>query len=90
MTDSRFPDDWSDDFDERESPDADEFLDDTPAETIPCPQCGHDVYEESERCPACGSYIVHDTSIWSGRPAWWIVLGLLGIAAVVLALSLGF
>ena len=54
------------------------------SETVPCPACGTDVYEEAEQCPACGEYIVHDTRVWSGKPIWWILLGLAGIIAVIL------
>ena len=56
-------------------------------ETVPCSQCGAEIYEDAVRCPACGTYITHDTSVWSGRSGWWIVLGLLGILAVILALA---
>jgi hypothetical protein len=63
-------DDWADD-DEDES------------DVVSCPECGADVYEDAEQCPACGQYIVHGTSPWRGRPRWWILLGLAGIAAVL-------
>ena len=56
-----------------------------------CPECGAEVYEDAERCPSCGSYIILSSSgsVWQGRPAWWIILGLLGIIAVILALVPG-
>lgn len=79
--------DWTDELDDREYPEHD-FDDDEP-EFIVCSECGADVYEESEQCPACGSYVVADQRIWTGRPIWWIILGLLGIAAVTFVLSLG-
>ncbi|MFH1922080.1 MAG: hypothetical protein ABIP48_19615 [Planctomycetota bacterium] len=62
-------------------------LDDEASRTVPCPACGADVYEDAVRCPACGDYLTHDTSIWSGRPGWWVLLGLLGVAALIAALS---
>ena len=49
-----------------------------------CPECGVEVYEESEQCPVCGCYITHHHSVWHGKPTWWILLGALGIAAAVL------
>ena len=55
--------------------------------TVPCPECGAEVYEDAVRCPACGNYITHATSVWSGRPGWWIVLGLLGVVAVIVVLA---
>ena len=75
-----------DEFDDHEFPEEDDFDDDR-SETVPCPECGAEVYEDAPQCPHCGTYVTHDTNIWSGRPAWWIALGLLGILAVVLALS---
>jgi hypothetical protein len=74
-----------DELDDRESPDDD--FDDESTETVPCCQCGAQVYEDAIRCPACGAYLTHHTSLWSGRPGWWILLGLLGILAVILALA---
>jgi hypothetical protein len=32
---------------------------------------------------------VHRSSIWAQRPIWWVVIGLLGILATLLALTLG-
>lgn len=73
--------DWADD-DEDNWPD-----DDAPAETIPCPACGADVYEEADQCPACGEFIVADTAVFSNKPSWYVVLAVLGIIAVIAALS---
>lgn len=77
--------DWDepdDSWDEPEEPD------DDLTETVACPACGAEVYEDAVRCPECGEYITHDTRAWSGRPAWWIILGLLGILAVIAMLIL--
>ena len=63
-------------------------VDDELTETIPCPRCGAQVYEDAPQCPVCGAYITSDTSVWSGRPVWWMVLGLLGIATVLVVLAL--
>jgi hypothetical protein len=68
---------------------ADGWSDDDEAELLACPECGAEIYEEAERCPVCGNYIVHETNVWAGRPTWWIVLGLAGILSTILALSLG-
>ena len=71
-----------------EYPDREDFDDeDELTETVPCPQCGADVYEDAPQCPICGEYVDRSTSALAGRPLWWIVLGVLGIAAVVVALS---
>lgn len=81
-------DDSKDDLHEWEYPDA-ELTNDESAETIVCPECGADVYEDADQCPACGYFIMHDTNVWSGRSLWWIALALLGIVAVILALGFG-
>jgi hypothetical protein len=73
-----------DDFDEPWDDDA--TSDDEPVDTVPCPECHEEVYEESAHCPHCGHYLSVDTNPWSGRPAWWIVLGLLGMLALAAAL----
>ena len=85
LPNDEYPDDeYSDD----EYPDEDDFDDDL-SDTTPCPQCGAEIYEDAVRCPACGTYITHDADLWSGRPTWWIILGLLGMLAVILALLWG-
>jgi hypothetical protein len=61
--------------------------DDEPTETVPCPECGAEVYEDAVQCPVCGSYITHGAGAWSGRSLWWIILGLLGIVAAIVALA---
>lgn len=74
--------DDEDDWDEDDEPEEwDEEDDET--DVLPCPACGAEVYEEAERCPACGAEIVRRLRAWEGRPRWWIVLGLLGIGAVI-------
>jgi hypothetical protein len=56
---------------------------DDSSDVVPCPSCGAEVYEDAEQCPSCGDYIVHSRSAWHGKPWWWVLLGLAGIAAVV-------
>lgn len=58
------------------------------AETVPCPECGADIYEDAECCPLCGEYLVQRHDVWAGRSPWWLVLGLAGVVAVILTLSL--
>jgi hypothetical protein len=78
----------ADDLDDREYPDVDDMEGDG-SDTVACPECGAEVYEDADRCPVCGLYIVHHTHFWAGRSAWWIVLAVLGIVAVLLTLTLG-
>jgi hypothetical protein len=79
--DSGGADEYDDDYDE-------ELGDDESSELVSCPGCGAEIHEESEQCPVCLSYITHPTSIWYGRPWWWLALGALGIIGVILALAL--
>ncbi|MGD9126005.1 MAG: hypothetical protein PVH19_01395 [Planctomycetia bacterium] len=72
-------DDYDDTYDE------DESFDDA-SDTVECPACGATIYEDTPRCPICGEYITFSTSPFSGKPTWWIVLGLLGSVALVVAL----
>jgi hypothetical protein len=81
-------DNLSDNLDDSEYPDLDDS-DDEATETISCPECQADIYEDAEQCPVCGSYVIGTTNIWTGKPIWWVFLGLLGIIAVILALTLG-
>ncbi len=70
-----------------DEPDAEFENGDDESETVPCPSCGQQIYEDTERCPWCGDYVITDTSPLGGRPTWWIALGLLGVAAVIAAIS---
>ncbi len=75
-------DDWDEPWDcEEDAPD------DDLSETVPCPECGAEIYEDAVRCPVCGAYVTHTTSPWVGRPVWWIVLALFGILATILVLA---
>ena len=76
-------DDWDTGSDWQE----DCWDDDAPSETVPCPECGAEVYEDAEQCVSCGEWITTFHSPWQGRAAWWVTLGILGIAATILALA---
>ena len=78
--------DWDDPSDEY--PDADPW-DEESTDTVACNACGADVYEDAVQCPVCGEYMLPDTSIWTGKPSWWITLGILGIIALAVALVFG-
>ena len=78
---------WGDEMDDEEYPDEND-LDDEISETLPCPECGTEVYEDSVQCPACGAYITPGTRTVPGRPAWWLVLGLAAALLAILALAL--
>ncbi len=79
--------DWHDELDEDEWSDGAWEDEDGESLTVTCPECGADVYEDAEQCPVCGAWIVPSNSPMAGRPTWFVLLGLLGIVAVVIALS---
>lgn len=58
--------------------------------TVPCPGCGADVYEDAEQCPVCGDYVIHRHSATAGMPAWMLILGILGVLAVIISLFAAF
>ncbi len=82
-------DDSTDDLHDYEYPDADPYDEDS-TDTVTCPECGADVYEDADVCPVCGEFLIPDTRPWSGKPTWWIVLGILGVIATAAALVLAF
>jgi hypothetical protein len=74
---------WSEDdnaFDELDDADT--------GETLPCPACGQDVYEDSDQCPYCGEWIIP----LKGRgdhPTWVRVVGLVVVAALLFGVLAG-
>lgn len=85
-----YDDDWDndeeDDFDDDDY--GEDFDEDDPAAWYVCPNCGADVYEEANVCPACDEYITPKLVTRSDlRPMWYIFLGMAGILAVLLVLS---
>ncbi len=88
MTDYRAFEEPDEELNDWEYPDEDD--EDTQSDTRPCPNCGADVYEDAEQCPVCGQYITSGSrSLWARRSAWWILLGLLGMGAVLWVLLAG-
>ncbi len=69
------------DLEEYEFPDPDD--EDDGEDTVPCPLCGGDVYDDAQACPHCGEWISANTHAWSQRRWWWVLLGALGIVAVL-------
>ncbi len=65
----------------------DEPVEGDETDTVACPQCGEEVYEDAVRCPACGNYIIDSGSPLAGWPTWWLVLGFAGVIAAVLAVA---
>ena len=59
-----------------------EFQDDQP-EVLPCPSCGAEVYEETQRCPHCGEWIMPLAASARNRSRLWIAVVLLALIAIL-------
>lgn len=55
-------------------PAVDDFDDE--ADTIPCPFCRREIYEDAERCPYCDKYISDEDAPHARKP-WWLILGVI-------------
>jgi hypothetical protein len=67
----------------------DDAYDDDVVDTVACPSCGAEIYEDAERCAHCGDYVTPgSTNPWQGRSLWWLILGTAGVVATILALTL--
>jgi hypothetical protein len=51
-------------------------------DTMPCPYCGADIYDDSERCASCGSYLSDEDSP-SARSWSFRLLALICLAVAV-------
>ena len=70
-----------------EDPDEPSDPEDDEADTLVCPACGSEVYEDAEQCPYCREYLTSpSTSVLADRPWWFVLLALLGMVAVIIAL----
>ena len=73
MPDEDEQDQWTPDTDQDYDPDGDQ---------LPCPSCGAMVYDDTDRCPHCGDWIMPlAASARSGRTIWIIaaVLAIIGM-----------
>lgn len=66
-------------LDSSEFPDPDDSQGD---DLVSCPHCRAMIFEESERCPACGQYLSREDA--PGFKPWWIVLGVVLSLAVTI------
>ena len=82
------PDDWDEGCDHGESDDWNDDGDEGDS-TIPCPYCGHEMYEDSPRCPHCGQYISEEDAP-PRRAPWWIILGVVLCLCVVAVWIIAF
>lgn len=72
---------YDDDGGEYDEWDEGEF--DSSPTTLPCPECGAEIYDDAVRCPSCGWYVIWDEPV-GGRSDRWDRLVRLGLILVVL------
>ncbi|MFH0981666.1 MAG: hypothetical protein V2A79_09025 [Planctomycetota bacterium] len=78
--------------DDREWEDGEEDIDneiahDSEADQLPCPSCGRMLYDDTDRCPHCGDWVMPLAAGAGGRGTWiwWTAL----ILAVVVLVTWG-
>ena len=75
----------SDEYDQQEwaeesdwvADDADE--DDPEGDLLPCPSCGEMIYDDTDRCPYCGNWVMPMAAASSRRSRVWLVAVILVI-----------
>jgi hypothetical protein len=72
-------DDYEDDPEEPDESDMDSDEGDESVDTVECPSCGRDVYEQAQKCPYCGAYLVRGDSPRHARWVLWTTLVLLAV-----------
>ena len=87
MVDSSWSDPPLEEFEYPDESDLDDDFDES--ETVPCPECGEEIYEDASSCPYCGHFVTFSAHPWSGRSTVWIGVGVAGTLAVIAALILG-
>ena len=68
-------DDYGEELDEREAPDAEDADWNLDPSVVKCPYCRHEVSEDAPRCPHCGSYISAEDAPY--QRSWWMVVGII-------------
>jgi len=65
-----------------------DLTDDERTETVACPACGVQIYENADRCPLCGEYVVTSGKTAHRRSGWWVLVALALIAGLLLMVLL--
>ena len=52
-------------------------------DTVPCPACGAEIYDDAERCPECGHYLSREDAPRS-KKLLWIIAGAIVCLVIVL------
>ena len=57
--------------------------DDPGGDQLPCPSCGAPVYDDTDRCPHCGDWIMPLASAARSKSWVWIVAAVLVVIAML-------
>lgn len=76
--------DWAD----RDAPQESDLIDDDESETLACPECGEEVYEDTEQCPECGQYITPKVKESRLENAIWTTAAILVLVACLIFILL--
>ncbi len=52
-------------------------------DTLPCPLCGVEVFQDAQKCPSCGGWIT--ATLGTRRKGSWMLVAILVVALIVLA-----
>ena len=74
---------------DEEDYDYEDDWDDDQTRTVPCKNCGCEIYEEAERCPSCGVYVLAASSTFDSKPFWSKSLTFMIVILIIMSL-LGF
>jgi len=60
-------------------------------DTRPCPACGGEIHDLSDRCPGCGHWVDDEAAAdgmgrWRSSVVWIVILSLAGLGWVLLRL----
>lgn len=85
---------FADSFDDELEDDFDEELDAEGFELTGCtlcPNCNLQIYEDAPLCPFCNEVLAGTKRRFlDDKPAWYVLLAVLGILAVIFALAIPF
>src|SRR5580700_1464096 len=60
------------------------LYDDDGPPTIPCPHCGKDILEDSERCPNCETYLSKEDAPSQPRSGLWMMVAIFALLVVLI------
>ena len=75
MTCTNDQDQWAGELDDDHDPDADQ---------LPCPSCGAMFYDDTDRCPHCGDWIMPLAASARSKSRIWIIAAILAVIGMLI------